>query len=91
TVPVLVVGAVDNDFLPFEYHAAHYARELPQARLLGLDDGEGHFAFLDPCNLDLEVNGVPLCRDRPGVDRIEVRRRLVAEIDAFLKEVFDAS
>lgn len=56
---------------------------------IALDHGEGHFVFLDPCTLDLEANGVPLCRDRPGVDRAAVHRRLVEEVVAFLGRALD--
>lgn len=80
-VPVHVVGAVDNDFLPFDAHAAHYARSIPGASLTRLEHGEGHFAYLDVCDADREANGVPLCRDRPGVDRAGLHTRL-AEIIA---------
>jgi predicted dienelactone hydrolase len=84
TVPVLIVGAKQNDFLPFEQHAKRYADNLPDATLITLDSGEGHFVFLDPCTLDLAANGVPLCKDRPGVDRAAVQDRLAAEAAAFL-------
>jgi predicted dienelactone hydrolase len=83
-VPVHIVGAVDNDFLPFEAHAGHYARWIPRASLTRLEGGEGHFAYLDVCSADREANGVPLCRDRPGVDRFALHERLAAIItDAF--------
>jgi predicted dienelactone hydrolase len=84
TVPVLIVGAARNDFLPFDQHAKRYADNLPNATLITLDSGEGHFVFLDPCTLDLEANGVPLCKDRPGVDRAAVQDRLADEVVAFL-------
>ena len=84
TVPVLVVGAVQNDFLPFEHHAARYAASIPGARLVRLDEGEGHFVFLDEATSDATSNGVPLYRDRPGVDRGAVHRRLGATITDFL-------
>ena len=83
-VPVLVVGSRDNDFLPFEHHAARYARLLPNASLIGLDDGEGHFVYLNSCTSDLQANGVPLCVDRLGVDREKVHARLAPQILAFL-------
>ena len=83
SIPVLVVGAVDNDFLPFEHHAARYARYIPSCSLVRLEDGEGHFVYLNACDSDLEANGVPLCRDRDGVDRDAVQERLRAEVGAF--------
>jgi predicted dienelactone hydrolase len=82
-VPVHVAGAVDNDFLPFASHAGHYAAAIPGASLTALTGGEGHFIYLDACNLDREANGVPLCRDRPGVDRAEVHASLAGVITDF--------
>jgi predicted dienelactone hydrolase len=87
-VPVLVVGSVDNDFLPFEHHAGRYAALLPKASLLKLENGEGHFVYLNACKSDLSANGVPLCVDREGVDRAAVHARLAPQILAFLVTAF---
>jgi len=84
TVPVCIVGAVRNDFLPFEQHAGRYAKAIPGAHLVRLDRGEGHFVFLDSAPSDAQSNGVPLYRDRPGVDRREVHARLTEVIVEFL-------
>ena len=82
-VPVLVVGSEDNDFLPFEHHAGRYAALLPGASLITLQDGEGHFVYLNSCTSDLSANGVPLCVDRKGVDRDAVHAKLAPQIRAF--------
>jgi predicted dienelactone hydrolase len=84
TVPTLVIGAADNDFLPFAAHARHYAEQIRGARLVALERGEGHFVFIDACGHDAEAQGVPLCRDREGVDRNRVHTELLASIAAFL-------
>ncbi len=49
--------------------------------------GEGHFVYLNECDSDLDANGVPLCRDRPGVDRRAVHASLGPLIGGF----FDAN
>jgi predicted dienelactone hydrolase len=67
----------------FEAHAARYARLIPGCSLTRLEDGEGHFVFLNACESDLEANGIPLCRDREGVDREAVHERLRAVIARF--------
>ncbi len=85
-VPALVVGSVHNDFLPLEQHAARYARHIPGAVFTRLDGGEGHFVYLNRCTGDREANGVPLCSDRPGVDRDAVHARLRPVVTAFLAE-----
>ncbi len=86
TVPVHLVGAVQNDFLPFEHHAGRYARLLPRASLTRLTSGEGHFIFLDTCQVDIEANGVPLCQDREGVSRSAVHEYLKGIIKRFFDQ-----
>lgn len=83
-VPVLVVGSTDNDFLPFERHAGHYAACLPNVSLVILRSGEGHFVYLNTCRADIAASGVPLCVDRQGVDRAAVHAALAPRILAFL-------
>lgn len=83
-VPALVIGSVQNDFLPFEHHAGRYASLLGNAELLALDAGEGHFVYLNSCSSDLAANGVPLCTDRAGVNRDEVHAWLAPRILDFL-------
>jgi predicted dienelactone hydrolase len=85
-VPVHIVAAVDNDFLPFSAHAAWYASHIPGASLTRLDDGEGHFVFLDMGDSDREASGVPLYRDRPGVNRALVHERVIAVVTGYLEE-----
>jgi predicted dienelactone hydrolase len=84
-IPVLVVGSRDNDFLPFEAHADHFGRLIPNATVLTLDRGEGHFVYLNDGKDDIAVHGVPLYRDRPGVDRKAVHARLAPEILSFFR------
>lgn len=88
-IPVLIVGAADNDFLPFEHHARHYAEGIPGAELVTLEHGEGHFVFLDACDNEIEANGLPLCRDRAGVDRALVQKGLVVRIVEFLERALE--
>lgn len=85
--PVLVVGSEDNDFRPFEHHAGRYAALLPNALLLKLSAGEGHFVYLNCCTSDRSANGVPLCVDRAGVDREAVHVPVVSKILDFLGAV----
>lgn len=89
SVPVHIIGAVHNDFLPFEHHAGRYASLIPGASLTRLDHGEGHFIFLDVCHTGIEANTVALCKDRPGIHRAEVHRRLMGIIRNFLDRHLD--
>ena len=85
-VPTLVVGAQRNDFLPWENHGERYAREIPNAKTQLLTGQEGHFTFLDTCNNDIRVMGVPLCQDRAGVDRAATHAVIAPKILAFVAE-----
>jgi len=81
--PLLIIGSVDNDFLPYSHHAEAIAAELPQAQTLWLTNGEGHFVYLNDCDVDLNANGVPLCEDRDGVSRSAVHAKLNRTIIPF--------
>lgn len=85
-IPVLVVGAKQYDFFPFQHHAGRYAASIPHAKTIVLDEGEGHFVYLNSCASSAEANGVPLCRDRPGVDREAVHANLIVAVTDFLRE-----
>ncbi|MCC2617804.1 hypothetical protein LJ739_16250 [Aestuariibacter halophilus] len=76
----LIIGSVDNDFLAFDYHAARYAKHIPDDRLLALNNGEGHFVYLGECQHAHQALGVSLCQDRPDVDRTVVHQRLLGPI-----------
>ena len=84
SIPALVVGAQNNDFLPFDHHAAYYANNMPKANLVTLNNNEGHFVFLDECNHQHKANGISLCKDREGVNRKQVHQQLLGSIFPFL-------
>ncbi|GGY83534.1 hypothetical protein GCM10011613_30540 [Cellvibrio zantedeschiae] len=93
-LPVLVVGAQHNDFLPWENHGARYIKGFLNAKSFLLSGQEGHFTFLDSCNNDIRVMGVSLCQDRAGVDRVATHASLIPIIREFVAEdniVIDAS
>lgn len=83
TAPVLVVGSEQNDFLPYDAHAGRFMQLLPKAERVTLNTGEGHFVYVDACNVPIQALGVPLCTDRPGVDRNAVHTQLSEKIVAF--------
>lgn len=82
-VPVLVIGATRNDFLPYHAHAGHYSAHISGAQSVQLSDGEGHFVFLDTTDLSIDVMGIDLGEDRPGIDRRAVHDRLKPIITEF--------
>lgn len=85
-IDFLVVGSVNNDFLPFKFHAEAVSKQLMNTRTLWLDEGEGHFVYLNECGLDMLAQNVPLCRDRAGVSRASVHERLKEAVARFLMQ-----
>ncbi len=83
TAPTLVIGSEQNDFLHFDAHAGRFMDLLPKAERVTLDTGEGHFVYVDVCDVPIQALGVPLCKDRAGVDRTKVHEQLSATIIAF--------
>jgi predicted dienelactone hydrolase len=81
--PVLVVGSVQNDFLPYAAHAGFYAQQL-HAERIELTQGEGHFVYLDSCRHQHQALGVSLCQDRAGVNRAQVQQQLAPQLLAFV-------
>lgn len=84
TIPVMVVGSQQNDFLPFTRHAAYYAEAIEGAELVSLNRGEGHFVYLDECDHQYEAMGISLCKDRNGLSRKDVHASLYPKIFRFL-------
>lgn len=83
-LPALIVGSVDNDFLPYEQHAQHYAKHISHAQLKGINQGAGHFIYINKCDHEHRAQGVALCKDRAGVDRELLQRQVLGEIFSFL-------
>ena len=86
SIPSLVVGSLNNDFLPFEHHAKYYAAHMPQSQLVTLDQNEGHFVYLNKCDHQHKAQSVSLCEDRKGVNREQVHRQLIGRVFAFLAQ-----
>ena len=84
-IPTLVVGAQNNDFLPWKQHGLKYATEIPNAKTNVLTGQEGHFVFITACRHQTKVMGVSLCEDRPGVDRNATQAKLADAVIKFVR------
>lgn len=80
----LIIGAKNNDFLPFNAHSKRYAEFIPAATLIGLNGNEGHFVFLNPCEHHFQAQGVALCQDAEGVNRVQTHRAILGDVLTFL-------
>ncbi|WP_440056640.1 alpha/beta hydrolase family protein (plasmid) [Pseudoalteromonas sp. T1lg65] len=85
-VPTLIFGSIENDFLPYTVHAKYYADHIKTAQLIGVGQGAGHFVYIDECHSDRKVKGVPLCKDRDGVDRKAIQKQILGQIFGFLNQ-----
>lgn len=83
--PMMIIGSVQNDYLPFENHAAFYASHIASSTLMGLDNGEGHFVYVDVCDHAYASNGVSICEDKAGIDRAAVQQQLYPAMFRFLE------
>lgn len=83
---MLLIGSAQNDFLPFAQHAKRLSHSLPSVTTHWLTNGEGHFVYLNECDLDLAANGVPLCKDRAGVSRKATHSKLSGAILQFFDQ-----
>ncbi|RYE73160.1 MAG: hypothetical protein EOO81_01370 [Oxalobacteraceae bacterium] len=90
-MPVLVIGATNNDFLPWSNHGERYAAQIPGAETIQLGGQAGHFVFLSACQHDTQVMGVALCKDRAGVDRPATQAFVARKIVAFLQATLAAT
>lgn len=84
-LPSFIIGAKNNDFLPWNNHGQRYASEIPNAKVKLLTGQEGHFVFLSSCDNKIKVMDVPLCEDRAGVDRKATQEELAQNILEFIQ------
>lgn len=82
--PTLLIASKDNDFLPYSQHASYYSLYINEVKTKLLEQGEGHFVYLDQCNHKHQAMGVSLCTDRVGVDRKASQRQLYPTIFKFI-------
>lgn len=85
--PTLVFGSQNNDFLTYTANAKYYAANLANAQLEVLNDGEGHFIYLDECKHPQQAMGVSLCTDREGVSRKAAHNKMIKAVLTFVHSV----
>ena len=83
-VPALILGSLENDFLPYTVHSKYYANHIQGANLVGIEPNAGHFVYIDECDSEREVKGVSLCKDREGVDRKAIQKQILEHVFGFI-------
>ena len=75
-IPLEIVVGDGDVTVPFRTNAVRYGQLLPSAKVTILPGGISHYTFTDTClPAGLEMLA-EICKDKPGVDRDEVHRRV---------------
>ena len=83
-VPVFIAAAQQDEFLPHPAHGQRYVKGIKAAEVMLLNNGEGHFVFVDPCEHRYRAQGVAICRDAEGVDREAVHAKVAQSVLVFV-------
>lgn len=87
-VPVFMAAAQQDDFLPHHAHGQRYAKGIQKADVMLLNNGEGHFVFVDPCEHSYRAQGVAICQDAKGVDRQQAHHEITQRVLAFVDGLY---
>jgi predicted dienelactone hydrolase len=83
TIPVeIVAGSADAIAAPAD-NAEHFARYIPNAKLVLLPGGVEHYTFLDSCSPMGEKELPVYCSDAPGINRSRIHHKVAAAAAQF--------
>jgi predicted dienelactone hydrolase len=90
SIPVQLWAASDDRNVPYASNTGIVRRSLPMPPDFRMVEGAGHFAFLPPCNPELET-ALPkvwtmVCVDPPGFDRAAFHRKFNGEVANFFSK-----
>ena len=85
SAPVFIVAAQQDDFLPHNAHGQRYVKGIKKADVMLLNNGEGHFVFVDTCNHSYSAQGIAICQDAQGIDRAQVHAKMGQAVLGFVK------
>ncbi|WP_242468281.1 alpha/beta hydrolase family protein [Burkholderia plantarii] len=83
-VPTLLYRPQDDSYLGSARNALAVVSGLPTPPAVHIVPGN-HFVFIDPCPTSVAASVALICRDAPGVDRVEIHRRIDQEVVDFLR------
>ena len=86
-IPVHIAVGDTDTVCPAKTNAEHFASLIPGARLTVLPGGVGHYTFLAECT-EHGKEVLPICKDRDGVDRAGVHRKVAGLAFDFFEGVF---
>ena len=83
--PVFIVAAQQDDFLPHQFHGQRYVKGIKKANVMLLNNGEGHFVFVDTCSHNYSAQGIAICQDAQGVERAQVHAKIAQAVLGFVE------
>lgn len=84
--PVFLYYAQDDRVLLPRYNALYVAPRIKTLVALRMIPKAGHYVFLAPCSPELTQEYPQICRDPPGVDRVDEHERINAAALAFFRK-----
>jgi predicted dienelactone hydrolase len=84
--PVFLYYGQSDEVLRPKYNVLHIAPLIKTLAGIKKIPKAGHYVFLSPCSAQLAKDAPDICRDPPGVDRVEVHARINADALAFFRE-----
>ena len=86
-VPIFIAASKQDEFLPHQSHGQRYAKGIKKADVMFLNNGEGHFVFVDPCDHTYRAQGIEICQDAKDVDRQQAHANMAHRILMFVDSV----
>lgn len=83
-VPTMLYRPQDDSYLGSARNSLAVVSGLPTPPAVHIVPGN-HFVFIDPCPASVAASVAPICRDAPGIDRMEIHRQIDQEVVDFLR------
>lgn len=89
--PVFLYYGEDDEVLRPRYNALHIAPLINTLADIKMIPKAGHYVFLAPCSPKLAEAAADICRDPPGVNRVEAHAQINANALAFFRKTLALS
>lgn len=83
-VPTMLYRPQDDSYLGSARNSLAVVSGLPTPPAVHIVPGN-HFVFIDPCPASVAASVALICRDAPGIDRVEIHRQIDQEVVDFLR------
>ncbi|PRX22336.1 putative dienelactone hydrolase [Paraburkholderia sp. BL18I3N2] len=83
-IPTMLYRPQDDSYLGSARNALAVVSGLPAPPAVHIVPGN-HFVFIDPCPASVVASVALICRDAPGIDRVEIHRQIDNQVVEFLR------